>query len=61
MHGGSLYLAVQTCDSGYDYTFFNDAFEELDGGQLDNPELSMARQSMSCFQMKAGNRQSWKP
>ena len=40
--GGSLYLAVQTCDSGYDYTFFNDAFEELDGGQLDNPELSMA-------------------
>ncbi|MDO5390871.1 MAG: YodL domain-containing protein [Eubacteriales bacterium] len=41
--GGSLYLAVQTCDSGYDYTFFNGAFEELDGGQLDNPELSMAQ------------------
>ena len=41
--GGSLYLSVQTCDSGYDYTFFNGAFEELDGGQLDNPELSMAQ------------------
>ena len=35
--GGSLYLTVQTCDSGYDYTFFNGAFEELDGGQLENP------------------------
>ena len=32
--GGSLYLAVQTCDSGYDYTFFNQEFEELDGGCL---------------------------
>ena len=41
--GGSLYLAVQTCDSGYDYTFFNQEFEELDGGQLDNPEFSMAQ------------------
>ena len=40
---GSLYLAVQTCDSGYDYTFFNQEFEELDGGQLDNPEFSMAQ------------------
>lgn len=39
----SLYLAIQTCDSGYDYTFFNGAFEELDGGQLDNPEHSMAQ------------------
>lgn len=41
--GGSLYLAVQTCDSGYDYTFFNQEFEELEGGQLDNPEFSMAQ------------------
>ena len=41
--GGSLYLAVQTCDSGYDYTFFNQEYEELDGGQLDNPEFSMAQ------------------
>lgn len=41
--GGSHYLAIQTCDSGYDYTFFNKDFEELDGGQLDNPEFSMAQ------------------
>lgn len=41
--GGSRYLAIQTCESGYDYTFFNQDFEELDGGQLDNPEFSMSR------------------
>ena len=41
--GGSRYLAIQTCDSGYDYTFFNQDFQELDGGQLDNPEFSMSR------------------
>lgn len=41
--GGLRYLAIQTCDSGYDYTFFNQDFQELDGGQLDNPEFSMSR------------------
>ena len=41
--GGSRYLAIQTCDNGYDYTFFNQDFQELDGGQLDNPEFSMSR------------------
>ena len=43
LEGGSLYMAIQTCDSGYDYTFFTQDFEEWDGGQLDNPEFSMAQ------------------
>lgn len=43
LDGGSRYMAIQTCDDGYDYTFYNAGFEELDGGQLDNPELSMAQ------------------
>ena len=37
------YMAIQTCDDGYDYTFFNESFELLDGGQLDNSEFSMAQ------------------
>ena len=41
--GNSRYLAIRTCDSGYDYTFFNQDFQELDGGQLDNSEFSMSR------------------
>lgn len=39
--GGSGYLTLQTCEDGYDYTFYDKQFQELDGGQLDNPELSM--------------------
>lgn len=35
------YLYIQTCESGYDYTLYDRDFSELDGGQLDNPDLSM--------------------
>ena len=35
------YLYIQTCESGYDYTFYREDFSEIDGGQLDNPDLSM--------------------
>lgn len=39
--GRDQYLAIQTCEDGYDYTLFDKEFHEIDGGQLDNPELSM--------------------
>lgn len=39
--GRDRYLAIQTCEDGYDYTLFDKEFHEIDGGQLDNPELSM--------------------
>jgi hypothetical protein len=35
------YLYIQTCESGYDYTLYDTSYRELDGGQLDSPELSM--------------------
>lgn len=38
---GKGYLSIQTCEDGYDYTFFDEQFLEIDGGQLDEPELSM--------------------
>ena len=34
-------LAVQTCEDGYDYTLLDENYNEIDGGQVDNPELSM--------------------
>ncbi|EKC78717.1 CHC2 zinc finger protein, partial [human gut metagenome] len=35
------YLHIQSCDSGWDYTLYDAAsMKELDGGQLDMPELS---------------------
>ena len=37
----ATYLHIQPCDSGWDYTLFDAAsMKELDGGQLDMPELS---------------------
>ena len=39
--GPDRYLALQTCEDGYDYTLYDKDFREIDGGQLDNPELSM--------------------
>ena len=39
--GRDQYLAIQTCEDGYDYTLFDKEFHEIDGGQLDNPELSI--------------------
>ena len=37
----ATYLHIQPCDSGWDYTIYDAAsMKELDGGQLDMPELS---------------------
>ena len=35
------YLYIQTCETGYDYTLYQPDFTDLDGGQLDNPEISI--------------------
>ena len=39
--GRDRILAVQTCEDGYDYTLLDENYNEIDGGQLDNPDLSM--------------------
>ena len=36
------YLHIQTSETGYDYTLYDPDYKELDGGQLDNPDLSLA-------------------
>ena len=36
------YLYIQTSETGYDYTLYDPDYKELDGGQLDNPDLSLA-------------------
>ena len=38
----SDYLYIQTSETGYDYTLYGPDYKELDGGQLDNPDLSLA-------------------
>ena len=37
----AVYLHIQPCDTGWDYTLYDkESMKELDGGQLDVPELS---------------------
>lgn len=35
------YLYIQTSETGYDYTLYGPDYKEMDGGQLDNPDLSL--------------------
>ena len=37
----AAYLYVQTSENGYDYTLYDRSLLEIDGGQLDNPDLSL--------------------
>lgn len=39
--GKDRILAVQTCEDGYDYTLFDENYNDIDGGQIDNPDMTM--------------------
>ena len=48
----TIYLQIQQSDDGYDYTFFGkESKHELDGGQLDDPSLTIleARKEILAF------------
>jgi hypothetical protein len=36
------YFAIQQVEGGYDYTFYDENFKELDGGVYDNPDIPIA-------------------
>lgn len=38
---GEQYFFIQTTSEGYDYTFYDKEFQELDGGVYDDPDISM--------------------
>lgn len=39
--GKDRILAIQTCEDGYDYTLFDENYNDVDGGQIDNPDMTM--------------------
>lgn len=41
IQGDNYYLAIQAVDDGYDYTLFTEHYLEIDGGQLDEPDMDM--------------------
>ena len=51
------YLYIQTSETGYDYTLYGSDYKELDGGQLDNPDLSLAeagKEILAIHELPAG-------
>lgn len=54
------YLYIQTSETGYDYTLYGPDYKELDGGQLDNPDLSLAeaeKEILAIHELPAGTRE----
>lgn len=41
LESAGRYFAIQTVSDGYDYTFYDNQFRELDGGVYDNPEVTL--------------------
>ena len=39
--GGKGYIAIQSCDDGWDYTIYHSDFSVMDSGQIDAPELTI--------------------
>jgi len=51
------YLYIQTSETSYDYTLYGPDYKELDGGQLDNPDLSLAeagKEILAAYELSAG-------
>ena len=49
---GRLYLHIQPCDTGYDYTIYDkNTMRALDGGQLDAPELPLSTAALKICEM----------
>ena len=57
--GGKGYLAIQSCEDGWDYTIYHSDFSVMDGGQLDAPELTIQEareQILEAHHMEKGRR-----
>lgn len=51
------YLYIQASETGYDYTLYGPDYKGLDGGQLDNPDLTLAeagKEILAIHELPAG-------
>ena len=51
------YLYIQTSETGYDYTLYGPDYKELNGGQLDNPDLPFVeagKEILATHELPAG-------
>ena len=57
--GGKGYIAIQSCEDGWDYTIYHSDFSVMDGGQLDEPELTIQEvreEILEAHHMEKGRR-----
>lgn len=57
--GGKGYIAIQRCDDGWDYTLYHNDFSVVDGGQLNEPELTVQEvreEILEAHHMEKGRR-----
>ena len=57
--GGKGYLAIQSCEDGWDYTLYHSDYSVMDGGQLDAPELTIQEareQILEAHHLEKGRR-----
>ena len=57
--GGKGYLAIQSCEDGWDYTIYHSDYSVMDGGQLGAPELTIQEareQILEAHHMEKGRR-----
>ena len=57
--GGKGYLAIQSCEDGWDYTLYHSDYSVMDGGQIDAPELTIQKvreQILEAHHMEKGRR-----
>ena len=55
----ATYLHVQSCDTGWDYTLYDkETMRQLDGGQLDAPELPLSTAALKICEMHGMGGQS---
>ena len=57
--GRKGYLAIQSCEDGWDYTLYHSDYSVMDGGQLDAPELTIQEareQILEAHHMEKGRR-----
>jgi len=47
LNNGEFFLYIQTCESGYDYTIYRSDYSEYDGGQLDEPKMTIGEAALS--------------
>ena len=57
--GGKGYLAIQSCEDGWDYTLYHSDYSVMDGGQIDAPELTIQEvreRILEAYHMEKGRR-----